>query len=178
MSCAVHHIGNHRARRRQLSRPAAIIHGISQHIPVHIHGIKNIVHTVKRMLPGDQKRRNHCEKSLLRIPAQCQKFYRLVHLFRIFKISRGNPGNSLRIDILIVHVFSRHEGRENRNLPAGVVPLHVSLRISLRVAFILRLLQYLVKIDAFLVHLCENIVGRPVQNSRNAVNMLRRQGIV
>ena len=73
MSRAFHHIGDYRARSRQLSGTASVKHRIAQRIAAYRHGVEHIVDTGKGIFFFQKVRRDGYLIAILRLPADRQK---------------------------------------------------------------------------------------------------------
>ena len=154
MSRAFHHIGDYRARSRQLSGTASVKHRIAQRIAAYRHGVEHIVDTGKGIFFFQKVRRNGYLIAILRLPADRQKLDCRIQLLCIGKICRIDSGDALRMDFVEINGLSRYEGGQNRNFAARIVAFHVCFRIALRIAQCLRLTKGFFKQHALLFHLC------------------------
>ena len=95
-----------------------------------------------------------------------------VKLLRITEIIGINLRNALTGNLRELDVSSGNKGSQNRNLAAGIVALNIRLRILLRIAVVLCLLQRDLKRKSFLLHLGQNVVRRSVQDAHDRGNEL------
>ena len=103
-----------------------------------------------------------------------QKFDGHSHFLCVHHIFSRHFCNAFCIDIFEVHLLAGDQRRKDRDLPAGVIAFHIRLRIALRIPFILRLFEDLVIVRALVKHLCEHIICRSVQDSRDLLDHIRR----
>lgn len=59
----------------------------------------------------------------------------------IFEIRCCDLSDTFGGNLLGIHIFTEHQGRQNCNLTAGIITFHIRFRIALRIAFVLRFLQ-------------------------------------
>ena len=76
------------------------------------------------------------------------------------------------MDCLEIHMLSRDQGCQNRNLSTRIMSLDICFRITLRVSFLLRLFEHLIIISTLKEHLCQHIVCCSIQDSRHFVDSI------
>ncbi len=58
----------------------------------------------------------------------------------------GDLGDSLCVDVLVIHLVTKSQGGKDSYLPAGIITFHIRLGIALRITQSLGVLQGTVKI--------------------------------
>ena len=78
-------------------------------------------------------------------------------------------------NILIIHIMSKRNGGQNRNLAAGIPPFYICSGISLCIASFLSFFQRCIKLRTFRIHSAEDIIRRSIQNAGNFFYLICRQ---
>ena len=153
MSRTVDDIRYDRTGGGKLTGAPSVIHGISQHIAGDKYGIEHTVYHGKRMLFGKQERCYHNLRSIvINGAASAQQLDGMIRGIGIFEIRRGDLRDALGGNLLGIHIFAEHQGRQDRNLTAGIVAFHIRFRITLRISLVLCFLQHGGKISALFFH--------------------------
>ena len=165
----IDHIGHNCACRGQLAGSSPIEHGVPDGIAAYDDGIEYVFDTGKGMFPADDCGRYARKDPVPLSPADRYQFYHRIHRFSIQHIRKRYPRYALGVDPAAVHVLIERNGREDRDLPACVMPFDVGSRVRFCIAVLLRIFQGFLEAAVFPAHLREYIVGGTVQYSRDAV---------
>ena len=114
------------------------------------------------MVLADHHRRHKGADPAAAYAAGTEQLHRGPHFLRIFEVHVRDLRDPFRVDILEIHLPARGHSGENGDLAAGVVSLHVRLRVALRVAQVLGLLQRALKGSSLLIHLGQDEIGGAV----------------
>ena len=159
MSCTVDDIRYHCTGGGKLACAPSVVHGISQHIAGDKYRIEHSVYHGQGMVLGKHERCHHNFRCVIvNRTASAQQLDGILCSIGIFKIRCGDLRNTLGRDFLGIHVFTKHQRRQNRDLTAGIIAFHIRLRIALRIAFVLCFLQNGIEIRAFFFHFAQDIV--------------------
>ena len=140
------------------------------------HAVEHILHRRKQTLLRHQERRgNHRISSVSILLTQTEQLHLRMKRCRAGKIHAVNFRDALAGNILIPGCPAADERGDDRDLSRRVMPLHIRLRIALRVPELLRSAEYRIKIRAIPVHLRQNVVGRPIQNAGDTRDVFLRQ---
>ena len=64
------------------------------------------------------------------------------------------------------------DGAHNRHLPSRIQPFDIGWRVGFGIAKLCCLRQRFIKFHAFLIHLCEDVVGCSIDDSHNLCNVI------
>ena len=107
---------------------------------MHKNRIEYSVYAVKRIISIHKMRSHHCDHAVIRHTAGSKQLDRFLHRFCIGDLCRRNFCDALCINIRKINAFSISKGRKDRDLAAGIMPLHIRFRIPLRIALLLCIL--------------------------------------
>ena len=124
---------------------------------------------------SDQEGRHDGVVFSVLLPDPCQQLDEQVHFLRVQEVLMGDLRDAFRMDLLIADGLSRHEGSQDGDLAAGVVPFHIRFGIALRIALFLGLLQAFLKAASVLGHMGEDVIGGPVQDAADQLDLFRRE---
>ena len=124
---------------------------------------------------GDQHRAHICFNSVCFVSCNTQKLDITSHFFRIMNIFWCDLGNSLCIYIVKYHTWVKCHRCKDRYLTSCIQTFDISSRISLRISKFCCKRQGILKLHAFLSHLCQNKVCGSVYNTHNFCHVISCQ---
>ena len=130
------------------------------------------------MSAPDHLRRNHRIHAASHFFTHSKYLDRQTRLFRVFKIAGRYFRDPLGVNILIIYLFSVREGCQDRNLTAGVISFDIRRRILLRIAKLLRLFQYILKIGSLVCHFRKDKVRRSIEDPVDLLDLIGRNALV
>ena len=125
------HITNYSAGRWKLTCATSVEHRIAQHIAMYKYRIKDSVNTEQWMILTQKTRRYHGTKRLTMSLACCKKLHRSSHYLCILHIFYCYFRNTFTVKVFKIYLLAGNNRRQDCNLTASVIALHICLRITL-----------------------------------------------
>ncbi len=99
----------------------------------------------------------------------------VTQLLGVLDVHGGDPGDPLGVNILQLDLDSVGQGEEDAQLMGGVDALHIQGGVCFGIPEFLGLFQNLGKVQPLLSHLRQDVVGGPVQNAEDDLDLVGHQ---
>ena len=179
----IDHIGHNGAGGGQLAGALAIEHNIAQHITLHQHSVKHIVHA--RQLVGlRHQHRLHtgaerigCAFSVFMVPGD--QLDGAVQLLGSFYILHGHIADAAGGDVIRVNMMPAGQAAQDGDLAAGITAIHIVAGIlGFGIAQLLGNFQRGIKAHVFALHLGQHKVGGSVHNALDLADLVCGKALV
>ena len=162
----------------QVPRAPSVEHHVAYGVAPDHNGVEHVVHRRDGTVPAHQMG-GHIGRlpPVRQTQGPAQQLHPVSGLAGNGHILQIQSADSLDADLLRQDLLPPGQIREDAYLPPCVQPLHVGGGILLGVALGLGLLQGLVKGDAALHHPGEDIVGGPIEDAHDFLDLIPRQAL-